>query len=282
MEVRIQGSFTSAANAAAESHPFARLNLDAYAATEHDKQSGCVSSCTPVSAAFDTELAIVGPTVFSCRGGLTSRSYTTKGIQHFLDGGVDHHRPIRALYANFSTMRSGGASARSPALERALAVFQTTFLSLHFDSGASQDIPLPYEVECAWPLSVGILVKQRKEPGFPGEGAVYSTLNHPLDSFRPLAVSQDVSNLLSLGRDVANYVIDEVLMVWNRPGQSSIAATYDRGARAHALWKIAVREPRESPEGLESPTRHPAKMARILQSLVRFELLWCEEAGSQL
>ncbi|KAJ3176746.1 Anaphase-promoting complex subunit 1 [Geranomyces variabilis] len=296
MEVRIAGSFTSCADAAADSHPFARLEFDGYAAAEHDnnnnpthnnnnnnnKRSCCNSVCTAGFAAFDTELAIVGPTVLACRGGLTSRSYTTNGIQQFIGGGVDHYRPIRALYASFYCERSGEAPARPPALRRALAVFQATFLSLHFDSGASQDVPLPYEIELAWPLSVGILVKRRKEPGFPGEGAVYSTLNHPLDSFRPLAVAQDASNMPPLGRGVANCVIDDVLMVWNRPGQSSIAATYDRGARIHALWKVMVRERQESPEGLESSARHPVKFARILRSPVRFELIWCEGADSPL
>ncbi|KAJ3151439.1 Anaphase-promoting complex subunit 1 [Geranomyces michiganensis] len=280
MEVRIVGSSTSCIDAAAECHPYARFDFDGHAAVHHKKPRSA-PTCTSNSAAFDTELAIVGPTVFSCRGGLKSRSYTSDSIQQFLASGVDHKRPTRALYANFREDRfSGTASTISPALRRALAVFHPTLLTLHFDSGASQDVPLPYEIEDAWPLSIGILVKWRKQHQSGGGAALFSTLSHPLDSFRPLSTLQDASNTPFDALGVSNVLVDDILMVWDRPVGPSIVATYDKSARVHALWKIAIQDRQDLFEGLECYTPHSAKSS--LLSSVCFELVWCEGANLQL
>ncbi|TPX61171.1 hypothetical protein PhCBS80983_g01241 [Powellomyces hirtus] len=290
MEVQIIGIHTPSSLIAAQRHPFA-LADDHEGSVGEAVRSTATTSISAVKRGetkYEHEVGIVGQTVFSSRAGLTSTSYTSVGSE----GGRLAAGISQAFHANFRVdddAKTPKRTGNGPSTQRrALAVFHPSFITLHFDSGVSQDVPIPYHIERAWPLSRGILVQRRREHGEADDTPILYSLTHPLDNFRPVEIKINKvlrAKLVAMRKAQTHTassgkyggLLDDILMVSEKTEEDPWIVTYDRDIRSHAIWlyNFQAKQASDPAAQLSEIIINPAAYAKTaLKPEICLQMVW--------
>ncbi|TPX70028.1 hypothetical protein SpCBS45565_g02063 [Spizellomyces sp. 'palustris'] len=235
MEFKVLERFVPYAEKAAQVHPYVE-NDSPIRYTLLSSGAGRYS--------YDSEVAVAGWTVFTSRGPFNTVSYTNDRF---------NRKPVlQAFYADFllqdvlpsktSTIDAIKSGQFEKVTRRALVIVFEQSATLHFTDGESVDIPIPYRIQRAWPLNLGILVQRKREHGDNTDAPILYSLAHPLDNFRPMDVNTPTGSAA-----VVHYPTDaksnpdenmnwDVLFVQSHRQQNPFIVTFDGSQNNHNIW----------------------------------------------
>ncbi|KAI8824175.1 uncharacterized protein EV422DRAFT_309840 [Fimicolochytrium jonesii] len=299
MQVQILGRFTTCADRVAKLHPYAATEPLWEGELSKNDFGTRVEHLTQFSPggrvlSFDTEVSVVGGTVFTYNGGVHGQSFTAQtqsGKGGAYETQTDELRPIATpFYARFRVEESvvTDAPSRACQLRRALTVLYPRSITLYFDNGVTEQVPIPYQLEAAWPLREGILIRRKDGRGEDATGSALYTLRSALDYPRPVSVGKRVkpphggvsaSSAVVNGASHATEAFGRILKVSVAEDAPQMIVAFNDGNRKHSIWMCSDSVGKVDAEPPVADIALP--MRRALEPDFGLSLLWEEsEPGS--